>query len=84
VCDMGPIVDCPGGCSIRKPENDILGWWKHIQRQHRPKLHEWLENKGILPTADPNDFSDYDPGADRTLILPASDTNQRVKPVPAT
>lgn len=75
---MYASVSCPYGCAVRLDENDIIGWWKHIRRNHREKLPEWLKKQGIwdgstpMPTKAPNEFSDYDPGKGRTVILTRS------------
>lgn len=65
---------CPYGCAVRLDVNDIIGWWKHIRRNHPEKRSEWLKKQGIwdgntpMPTRAP-DGSDYDPGKGRTVIL---------------
>jgi hypothetical protein len=53
------VVNCPGGCAVRLDENDIVGWWKHIQKTHPKMLDEWLKKMGIwdgktpMPTKEP-------------------------------
>lgn len=71
MCEMGPIVGCPGGCAVRLPMYDPE-LTRHVQKEHPLELKEWLQRISLVGKTE--DMSGHDPGGGRTIIVTRSAT----------
>lgn len=58
------LVDCPGRCGARLPENDVSAQMAHMQGHHSDIIAERLKGAGILPRGGAERLARFDPDAE--------------------